>query len=341
MRYHAGDARDGCGGVTAMEARGEPMSLAAQRTQAFDSTRGPRGLTTDAVQPEYGWDQSFRARRRGAHPSVLVIDDDESMRDTLRCALWTCGIDTVVARDGLEAMARARVQPFDLMIVDLRMPGLDGLDVVRRLRAEGVSAPFILLSAYLTTQATVDAMRLGAVDVVDKLTDIEQLLARIECRHEEDHPTADAGAPAPALAREARSVAERWADYVERGSASPSDLTTARAWARYVGVSETCLRECCRLVGVAPRGARDLMRVLRALRAWQAGHGEVARLLSVGDRRTRRHLLQRAGLNLHDPMPASVGEFLDRQRLVPPDHEGVRALRRRLAPSDHESGREP
>ncbi len=99
---------------------------------------------------------------------ILVADDDPSFRDFLRDVLASAGHDAVPARDGQEALLLAQREPFDLVLSDQRMPRVDGLTLVTRLRASGVSAPVVVLTAFGTIPDAVEAVRLGAADYLTK-----------------------------------------------------------------------------------------------------------------------------------------------------------------------------
>src|SRR5207237_3995447 len=113
---------------------------------------------------------------------VLVIDDDEAAREILVELLSRIGYHAFAAPDGksgLEWLAGAAVPP-QAVLLDLRMPGLDGFEVLRRYREEGGSAPVIALSAMDEKEAVVKAMRLGASDYRVKPIEPEELKEAIE-----------------------------------------------------------------------------------------------------------------------------------------------------------------
>jgi two-component system response regulator MprA len=78
---------------------------------------------------------------------VLVAEDDRAIRESLRRMLSLDGFDVAVASDGLQALSAARTTAYDLLILDVLMPGLDGLEVCRALRREGNSTPVLVLTA--------------------------------------------------------------------------------------------------------------------------------------------------------------------------------------------------
>jgi two-component system NtrC family response regulator len=112
--------------------------------------------------------------------TVLVIDDDNNMRWVIRRALAQAGYNVAMAasgEDGLELLAQ---EPIDLVLLDLKMPGLDGLGVLRRFRQGPADVPVILLTAYASVQTAVEAMKLGATDYLSKPFDVEALKLAVE-----------------------------------------------------------------------------------------------------------------------------------------------------------------
>ena len=95
-------------------------------------------------------------------PTVLLVDDDQGTRETFAAGLSMAGFKTTTAASASEALRYARVSHCDVAIFDLKLPDMSGIDLVRALQADGLAWPFILISGFLTTQDTVDAMRLGA-----------------------------------------------------------------------------------------------------------------------------------------------------------------------------------
>jgi len=111
---------------------------------------------------------------------VLVIEDDPTVGEFVKRGLeeqrWT--VDLVA--DGAEGEALARSQPYDLVILDLRLPGRPGPEVLRNLRAGGFERPMLVLTAQDAIDAKVETLRAGADDYVTKPFALEELLARVE-----------------------------------------------------------------------------------------------------------------------------------------------------------------
>ncbi len=111
---------------------------------------------------------------------VLVIEDDPTVGEFVKRGLeeqrWTVNL----VADGAEGEALARSQPYDLVILDLRLPGRPGPEVLRNLRAGGFERPVLVLTAQDAIDAKVETLRAGADDYVTKPFALEELLARVE-----------------------------------------------------------------------------------------------------------------------------------------------------------------
>jgi two-component system KDP operon response regulator KdpE len=115
----------------------------------------------------------------GANPlRVLVVDDEPAIRRFLRTSLRAEGYDPVEAETGEAALAALRGR-IDVVVLDLGLPGISGLDIIRRLRAEGSIVPIIVLTSRTDEAGKVEALDLGADDYVTKPFGVDELLARI------------------------------------------------------------------------------------------------------------------------------------------------------------------
>jgi DNA-binding NtrC family response regulator len=97
--------------------------------------------------------------------TVLIIDDDAAMREALAEAVRDFGFGACVVASGQEALAALEGEAIDAVLLDLRMPGIDGLEVLRRIRARPLPPPVTILTAHATATNTIEAMRLGAFDL--------------------------------------------------------------------------------------------------------------------------------------------------------------------------------
>ena len=111
---------------------------------------------------------------------ILVVDDEPAVRESLRRALELEGYQVDLAVDGEQALARvAAIDPADAMILDVLMPGIDGLEVCRRLRADGIQLPVLMLTARAEVDSRVAGLDAGADDYLPKPFALAELLARL------------------------------------------------------------------------------------------------------------------------------------------------------------------
>ena len=113
---------------------------------------------------------------------ILIVEDEDRLASFLESGLAEGGFETTVVGDGPSAVALARDEDFDLLILDLGLPGLDGLEVLRTLRAQGRKLPVLILSARDETKSKVAGFELGANDYLTKPFKLEELLARVRAR---------------------------------------------------------------------------------------------------------------------------------------------------------------
>jgi two-component system response regulator RegX3 len=111
-------------------------------------------------------------------PKVLVVDDEESLLDAVRYSLSREGLDVVVARDGGEAIKEFEAERPDLLILDLMLPVLNGIDVCRRIRATS-QVPILMLTARDAEVDRVVGLEMGADDYVTKPFSLRELVARV------------------------------------------------------------------------------------------------------------------------------------------------------------------
>ncbi|WP_326579176.1 response regulator transcription factor [Streptomyces sp. NBC_00481] len=111
--------------------------------------------------------------------NVLLAEDDRAIRHALERALTLEGYEVTAVADGVEALAQAhRTQP-DVLVLDVMMPGIDGLQVCRVLRAEGDRTPILMLTALVETADRIAGLDAGADDYVVKPFDVEEVFARL------------------------------------------------------------------------------------------------------------------------------------------------------------------
>src|SRR4026209_645839 len=112
-------------------------------------------------------------------PRILVVDDEPSMRDMLRIVLRRDGYEVVLAENGKAAIDRLQAEPFDLILSDIRMPDLSGVEVLRAAKAGNRGLVAFMMTAFASTDTAVEAMRLGALDYFTKPFSMDELRLKI------------------------------------------------------------------------------------------------------------------------------------------------------------------
>ena len=111
---------------------------------------------------------------------VLLVDDEVEFVETLAERMRARGLDVETATSGSEALAQVSTHAFDAIVLDLAMPGMDGIETLSRLREIDPDLQIMLLTGQGTVQAAVEATKLGALNVFEKPTDIEVLIEKIK-----------------------------------------------------------------------------------------------------------------------------------------------------------------
>ena len=141
----------------------------------LDSQRPRGGSRSAAAAPA----TATPARPAGgnARPRVLVVDDEASIRDLLSKTLALAEYDVDVAPDGRSALERMRLYPYDLLIADLKMPGMDGLTVIREAKRYKADLPVIIITGFSTESSAIEAVNLGVAGYLTKPFRVPQVLA--------------------------------------------------------------------------------------------------------------------------------------------------------------------
>lgn len=136
-----------------------------------------------------------------SRPSLLLVDDDEIFRESLARALHRRGHRVWVAGDHAAAMQLARAESPDLAVVDLRMPGRSGLELVRDLKSAVKGVQIIVLTGYGSIATAVEATRMGAINYLPKPADAEDVLAAFQVVGSSAADEIPVAVEAPTLAR--------------------------------------------------------------------------------------------------------------------------------------------
>ena len=109
---------------------------------------------------------------------ILAVDDERAIAELLRLSLTQAGYECICAYDGVEAANRIEKESFDLILLDIMLPGIDGFELMDYIRSTGI--PVIFLTAKNAVSDRVKGLRMGAEDYMVKPFDIQELLARVE-----------------------------------------------------------------------------------------------------------------------------------------------------------------
>jgi len=111
--------------------------------------------------------------------SVLLVDDEKQFLDALSQRLETRGLKVNAVTSGEAAIEQAKDKHFDAIVVDLAMPGIDGIETLKRIKKDRPDLEIIMLTGQATVKSGVEAMKLGAVDFLEKPVDLKVLLEKI------------------------------------------------------------------------------------------------------------------------------------------------------------------
>jgi excisionase family DNA binding protein len=137
---------------------------------AWLESQRPRAVRPAAATPP-------RAATAAARPRILVADDEASIRDLLAKTLALAEYEVDLVPDGRSAIERLRIMPYDLLITDLKMPGVDGLAVIREARRLRADIPVIIITGFSTEASAIEAVNLGVSGYLTKPFRVPRVLA--------------------------------------------------------------------------------------------------------------------------------------------------------------------
>lgn len=266
---------------------------------------------------------------------ILLVDDDPMTIDTFSRLLVLEGYCVESAFTGLQGVAIASTLWPTVALIDLNLPDVSGLDVVQQIRVHSPGTACVVITGFGTCRSVVEAMRLGALDVVEKPLLEDELIRIVACAcalHEasvknhralvpvaEDHPLT------------------RWAHLVVGMLTSTRDLKTVHEWGRFIGVSASAVRAWCRRARQPVRQSLLFGRVLRAITMGEGSSTTLPEdLLDIADSRTLTKVIVASG-GRQGSLPSTVSEFLARQTLIT-DINAIRVIALFLTSLNH-SGR--
>jgi putative ABC transport system ATP-binding protein len=163
--------------------------------------------------------------------TILIVDDEESIRDLLSLKLKGDGYDYDVAADGNEALWKLFMKDFDLVLLDIKMPGLTGMEVLSRLIIDHPDISVIMITALLDTEIAVEAMRQGAYDYLIKPFKLNDLGARIEKALEKRRLVLENKAYQHRLSQKIKQLEEQYHQSQSAGQGDHGCITTGQEYA--------------------------------------------------------------------------------------------------------------
>ena len=113
-------------------------------------------------------------------PRILLVDDETDILEALEFELSRHSYDVTIASSGLAAVAFARQRPFDLVMTDLRMPGMSGAETITALRAIDPAVPIVVVTGYASDETAADCMQRGAAHFIRKPVDLDVFLSLVK-----------------------------------------------------------------------------------------------------------------------------------------------------------------
>ncbi|MET9086913.1 response regulator transcription factor [Streptomyces sp. NPDC004237] len=162
--------------------------------------------------------------------TVLLAEDDRAIRHALERALTLEGYEVTAVADGVEALAHAHRDRPDVLVLDVMMPGIDGLQVCRVLRAEGDRTPILMLTALVETADRIAGLDAGADDYVVKPFDVEEVFARLRALLRRTSPVTAGGGGGGGVAPAEPGREPQISDRQVEAAGLRMDLQARRAW---------------------------------------------------------------------------------------------------------------
>src|SRR5262245_53623277 len=161
---------------------------------------------------------------------VFVIDDDEAMRDSLHFLLESAGFEVTLFESAQVFLTRIDSLDFGCVVSDVRMPGVDGTEMLRRLKGHNSRLPVIIMTGHGDVPLAVEAMKLGAVDFLEKPFDDDVLIAMIEAALKRAEPEARNEAATREIAERVASLSPRERQVMDGLVAGLSNKAIAREY---------------------------------------------------------------------------------------------------------------
>jgi DNA-binding response OmpR family regulator len=137
-------------------------------------------IRTERFAPKLGICEGSASGRQGMQRRVLLVEDHAEIADLVRLHLRDLDCSVTVAADGLAGVAEAEAKKYDLVILDIMLPGMDGISILRRLRAKSMVTPVLMLTSKSTELDRVLGLEMGADDYLTKPFSVMELMARVK-----------------------------------------------------------------------------------------------------------------------------------------------------------------
>jgi two-component system response regulator FixJ len=161
---------------------------------------------------------------------VYVIDDDEAMRDSLMFLLDSAGFEVTLFEAAQQFLDAVPTLSFGCVVSDVRMPGIDGMEILKRLKAARSRFPIVIMTGHGDVPLAVEAMKLGAVDFLEKPFEDDRLIAMIDSAIREAEPAAKSEAVAHDIAARVASLSPRERQVMDGLIAGLSNKLIAREY---------------------------------------------------------------------------------------------------------------
>jgi len=161
---------------------------------------------------------------------VYVIDDDEAMRDSLMFLLDSAGFEVTLFEAARQFLDALPTLSFGCVVSDVRMPGIDGIELLKRLKATHSAFPIVIMTGHGDVPLAVEAMKLGAVDFLEKPFEDDRLIAMIDAAIREAEPAAKSEAVAHDIAARVASLSPRERQVMDGLIAGMSNKLIAREY---------------------------------------------------------------------------------------------------------------
>jgi DNA-binding response OmpR family regulator len=255
---------------------------------------------------------------------VLIIDDDAGTLYSYKAILRAAGYQVATAALGEDGIAAAQRDQFDVVLCDLRLPDVSGIEVIRQIHESCASTAIVLVTAWGGHETWNEAQRSGATSFVAKPLIGDDLVRAVEGALRRLTPHMNGTQPA-----RIGYAARRWSSLVIRAIDLVEDPKTVLAWCRMIGVARGTLKTWCGTAGTTPGDSLDLARLLHVVIHHPGEPWDLCQRLDIIDERTAHALMLRAGLGADCALVPDLDSFLTRQRLIEAP-ELVEALRERL-----------